>query len=67
MTQNDQARAGLCATCRHARRIDTCRGPVYWMCRRSETESKFVKYPRLPVSACPGFETGPGENMKHET
>jgi hypothetical protein len=47
---------GLCARCRHAARQETARGSVFWRCRRAETEARFVRYPRLPVLACPGFE-----------
>lgn len=29
---------------------------VYWLCELSKTDSRFAKYPRLPVIECPGFE-----------
>lgn len=51
------ARVGLCARCRHARTV-TSRTTVYWLCERSKTDPRFVKYPRLPVLECPGFEEG---------
>ena len=51
----EDGRVGLCATCRHARRVDASR-TVYWMCRRSLTDDRYDKYPRLPVRACPGYE-----------
>ena len=47
---------GLCATCRHARRIVSDRGSRFWLCRRSETDPAFPRYPALPVLACTGFE-----------
>jgi hypothetical protein len=47
---------GLCATCRHARRIVSARGSVFWLCRRSETDPAFPRYPALPVLACTGYE-----------
>jgi hypothetical protein len=47
---------GLCARCRYAARQETARGSVFWRCRRAETDPRFVRYPRLPVLACPGFE-----------
>ena len=47
---------GLCAGCRHARRIETARGSVFWLCRRSETDPPFPRYPALPVLRCAGFE-----------
>ena len=46
---------GLCLTCRHARRVPTLRA-IYWLCERAATDSRFEKYPRLPVIACPGYE-----------
>ena len=56
----DDARAvGLCAECRHARRQETARGSVFWRCGRAETDPRFMRYPPLPVTACPGFERGP--------
>jgi hypothetical protein len=48
---------GLCARCRHAARQETARGSVFWRCRLAETDARFVRYPRLPVVTCPGFET----------
>ena len=51
----DEARVGLCFTCRHARRVPTPRA-VYWLCERAATDPRFEKYPRLPVLACPGYE-----------
>jgi hypothetical protein len=48
--------AGLCATCRHARRIVSGKGSVFWLCRRSETDPAFPRYPALPVLACTGYE-----------
>ena len=60
MTREDEPRmpgpaVGLCATCRHARRVATPRS-TFWMCELSRTDPHFEKYPRLPVLACPGYE-----------
>jgi len=49
------ARAGLCLTCRHARRVPAPRA-TYWLCELAATDPRFEKYPRLPVLACPGYE-----------
>ncbi len=46
---------GLCGDCQHARRIESDRGSVFFMCQLSFTESKFAKYPRLPVLECSGY------------
>jgi hypothetical protein len=29
---------------------------VFWLCRRSETDPAFPRYPALPVLACTGYE-----------
>jgi hypothetical protein len=48
--------AGLCACCRHARRVVSDRGSVFYQCRRSSADSAFPRYPTLPVLRCKGFE-----------
>jgi hypothetical protein len=53
--------AGLCARCVHARVQTTERGSRFWRCLRAETDERFVRYPRLPVVECPGFEPRPDE------
>jgi hypothetical protein len=47
---------GLCGTCRHARRVTTRRGSVFLLCRRAATDSRYRRYPPLPVLACAGYE-----------
>ncbi len=47
--------AGLCESCQHARRVDSARGSTFILCRKSETDARFVKYPGLPVWRCEGF------------
>ena len=49
-------RIGLCATCRHARRISNRRGSVFLLCARAAMDPKYTRYPRLPVTACDGYE-----------
>jgi hypothetical protein len=49
--------AGLCADCTHARRIESDRGSVFYMCQLALTDSRFKKYPRLPVLSCVGYES----------
>jgi hypothetical protein len=56
--------AGLCDTCAHQRIVRTTRGSVFSLCRRSKDEpERFPRYPRLPVTRCPGWErrAGPEE------
>ena len=50
---------GLCVTCVHARRVESARGSVFWLCARSAEDPRFPRYPRLPVLRCPGFEPLP--------
>lgn len=52
----DPDRVGLCATCVHSRVIESKRGSVFRLCRRSETDARFPKYPPLPVRECVGYE-----------
>jgi hypothetical protein len=49
-------RIGLCASCVHARRIQSDRNSVFWLCQLSATDPRFAKYPELPVLACPGYQ-----------
>jgi hypothetical protein len=53
--------AGLCATCVHQKIIRSGRGSTFSMCQRHKTEPAYPKYPRLPVTACPGYEQRRGE------
>jgi hypothetical protein len=46
---------GLCGTCQHARRIESDRGSIFIMCELSFEDSRFAKYPRLPVLVCSGY------------
>ena len=52
------AEAGLCAHCLHAKLNQTRRGTAYLRCLRAEWDEQMVRYPRLPVQACSGLETG---------
>jgi hypothetical protein len=47
--------AGLCESCRHARRIASARSS-FLRCARAGVDPRYAKYPRLPVLACPGHE-----------
>jgi hypothetical protein len=49
--------AGLCDRCAHQKLIANTRGSTFSMCLRHRTEpERFPKYPRLPVTACAGYE-----------
>ena len=47
---------GLCSACLHVRRVRSSRGSTFYLCRRSENDPRFDKYPRLPVVRCSGFQ-----------
>jgi len=47
---------GLCGRCRHAAVKGTNRGTVYLRCTRASWDDRLVRYPRLPVTSCAGFE-----------
>jgi hypothetical protein len=53
--------AGLCESCQYARRVASARGSIFILCRKSETDARFVKYPGLPVWQCEGFASVLGE------
>ncbi|HVC19661.1 MAG TPA: hypothetical protein VNE16_06265 [Vicinamibacterales bacterium] len=54
--------AGLCASCRHVRVVESDRGSIFYQCRRAATDARFARYPALPVRWCPGYEPGAGED-----
>ena len=47
---------GLCGACRHSRVIQTARGSIFRLCERSTSDSRFPRYPNLPVLECVGFQ-----------
>ena len=47
---------GLCASCKHMRRIESDRGSVFYLCQLSKVDPRFPKYPRLPVLSCIVYE-----------
>jgi hypothetical protein len=51
----EKERAGLCADCTHARRVESNRGSLFLLCALSKSDARFVKYPRLPVLSCSGY------------
>jgi hypothetical protein len=46
---------GLCDDCQHARPIESAKGSRFLLCRLSESDPHFPKYPRLPVLSCAGY------------
>jgi hypothetical protein len=47
----------LCERCRHVRLIQSAKGSVFLLCRRSEREPEYPKYPPQPVVDCRGFQS----------
>jgi hypothetical protein len=47
---------GLCRHCRYARLNETRRDTVYLRCTRAAWDGRLARYPRLPVTECPGFD-----------
>ena len=59
----EHAAVGLCATCKWVRIVKNRRGSVFLRCLRADTDSRFVKYPPLPVLRCPGYDRrDPGDD-----
>jgi hypothetical protein len=54
--QQERARAGLCANCAHARRIESDRGAIFYLCELAAVDPAFRKYPALPVLRCAGYQ-----------
>ena len=48
---------GLCASCEHARTVRGAR-TQFWLCRLADTDPRFPRYPRLPVTSCSGHRPG---------
>ena len=49
---------GLCGRCEHSRVIESARGSRFYLCRLSETDPRFRRYPQLPVVECEGYREG---------
>ena len=49
------AHVGLCARCEHVQVIENRRGSHFYRCRLADVDPAFLRYPPLPVIACPGF------------
>ena len=47
----------LCERCRHVRVIENAKGSRFLLCRRSESEPAYPKYPPQPVVECRGFQS----------
>jgi hypothetical protein len=66
----EAARVGLCWHCRWQRATTNRRGSTFYRCLRADSDSRFTRYPPLPVVACPGYEEatpadGPGSGSDY--
>ena len=48
--------AGLCDSCANQRVVRNTRGSSFSLCERSRADPAYPRYPRLPVTACRGWE-----------
>ena len=46
----------LCETCASMREVSTPRGSRFLLCRLSQTDPAFPKYPPQPVVRCDGYK-----------
>ncbi len=51
----DPSELGLCGDCLHARQVTSDKGSTFLQCQLSFTDSRFEKYPRLPILVCTGY------------
>lgn len=54
------ASPGLCATCEHLRLLAS-RSSVFVRCGLADRDPRFLKYPSLPIVACPGWRRAGGQ------
>ncbi len=45
-----------CSTCDHVREVTSGTGSKFLLCRRSQSDHRFAKYPPQPVMRCEGYE-----------
>jgi hypothetical protein len=62
--RGQDAREGLCASCRHRREIVSVRGSRFVLCERSRTDPSFPRYPGLPVRTCRGYERAESSSLE---
>lgn len=52
----DERAAGLCASCVHVRVQRNDRGSEFLRCALAESDTRYRKYPPLPVLRCDGHQ-----------
>jgi hypothetical protein len=60
MVEQNQLKAtpSLCETCAFLREVVTPGGPRFLLCRLSQSDPGFPKYPPQPVVRCDGYRVG---------
>ena len=53
---------GLCQSCKHVQVVKSAKGSLFFLCMFSKIDSSFSKYPRLPILACPAYQTADDSN-----
>lgn len=51
----------LCETCSHKQEVISGKGSRFLLCRLSQSDPRFSKYPPQPVVRCAGYEQGHGD------
>lgn len=54
--------ASVCETCGHMREVVSGTGSRFLLCRLSQTDQRFLKYPPQPVVSCEGYN--PQQNVE---
>ena len=55
MKSEQGRRWGLCATCAHARAIESDKGSAFVQCGLAKEDPRYRKYPHVPVVQCSGW------------
>ncbi len=55
MHERFKPQAGLCLDCRFVKVAGNKKGSTFFLCRRSDDEPQYARYPALPVLDCAGF------------
>ena len=50
---------GECGACRQAQVVRSARGAVFYLCRRSQSDARYPRYPALPRWQCAGYDPEP--------
>jgi hypothetical protein len=65
--ETNLASIGLCLDCQHSAVTRSDRGSVFYLCLLSTSDTRFPKYPRLPVVSCVGYVTVERKSRNSET